>query len=289
MLLTALLLSAKFIPGTADAEEPARKESADEFRKHFEEHQRGLDRRVDVAPKTSGGISSGLIIVFGHAIKPPYKITFENDRLLVNGIVVKPSPMQLKEQAHAHKTATASDVAAAQDVNALMKWTEDTYREKKGTIPDEELEKEISAHVTAQKIVKAAKWTSKDRLEVTVDTGQGPFNLGIALRKSAPASHSEEEIRARAKKAQDATVTALEGQLKRGECVFFTTDGAETGCGVRRDEKKVRMKVAEIMDDSKLSRDEKTSRLRELLGDDLDAALDVTANYRTDEWVEKAR
>lgn len=49
-------------------------------------------RKIKITPiNQTTGISTGLVIAYGHIIPPPYKIYIENNSIMVNGIQVSPS------------------------------------------------------------------------------------------------------------------------------------------------------------------------------------------------------
>lgn len=251
--------------------------------KSIDEYLKGIDRRIDVTPQTPvDGIKTGLVIVFGHVIKGPYRIEFGDHKMLVNGIVVDPSPV--KQRQFKHPMTTPEELSRAHEVTDFTHRAQAIYREEKDSIPDEVLQKKILDFVKSQKGVKDARWEGKSYLSVKLaEDKYDSYGYGIMFSK-APAvvepPETAETRAARTKSIQAHYLEELEGDLRRGKSLFFLSDG-----GVFHDYLDVRKKVNAIMLNTQLSQDEKIKQLRESVFEgNLGAALDVAANYHADEW-----
>lgn len=250
--------------------------------KSIDKYLKGIDRRIEVAPKhVDDGINTGLVILFGHPIKPPYKIVFEDNKMSVNGVEVVPSPVGQREYAKTYQPPTLEKLARAAKITDWTHAAQEIYRTKKGTVPDEDLKKEILDYVKAQPLVKDAKWDSKDYMSVKLkDDKYDSFGYGVMFSMTKHIPESDEDKKVRTEKIQKDYVRELEGELRQKKSLFFTTDG-----GVFHDYEDVRNKVNGVMADNKLSHDEKIKTLREnVFAGNLVAALDVVTNYRVEEW-----
>lgn len=290
-VLSFLLVGGAVSLKLAAQETAAHKKKRGDFKRRFEEHQRGVDRRVDVKPKKNGdGIKSGLVVAFGHVINPPYKIDFTNDRLLVNDVVVRPSPTLQREYNKANKSTSSDEAAHAKKISSLMKRAQEIFREKANSVAKVELDKQVLDYVRGQDVVSDAKWISSDQMQVSVRSiDRSTISLVIPFSKDEPIRKSDEEIKMRAGKSQEKSRLALEGRLKRDECVLFTSDGGEMSCGGVRGHKEFKKRISLIMADSKLSQEDKISKLRESFGGDLVPALDISTNYLASEWIDEQR
>ncbi len=115
------------------------------------------------------------------------------------------------------------------------------------------------------------------------------FGLVIPFCKDKSIRKSDEETKMLAGKSQEKSRLSLEGRLKRDECVLFTSDGGEMSCGGVRGHKEFKKRISLIMADSKLSQEDKISKLRESFGGDLVPALDISTNYLASEWIDEQR
>jgi hypothetical protein len=264
VILAAVLAIA--LNSKANAQTQSAKTSGDDFKSRFEKHQRKVDRHIEITPKQDGGINSGLVVVFGHLVKPPYKILFDNNHLLVNGVIVRPSPIQQREHGRIDRSSTTAEVAYAKKISSLMSAAQEMYRETPAAMSQAQMESQILDFVKTQDIVADAKWTAASAMDVTVrDANGASFRLVIQFSKTAPISKTPDEINANAAKNQGHHVQRLEEELGRGQCLFFSTDGGESNCSILRNAE-FQKRISAIMSNAKLSEEDRLAQVRKCSG-----------------------
>lgn len=242
-----------------------------------------VDRSIRIAPvKLSDGIMTGVVIIYGHVVPPPYKVEYRGDSLYMNGVQVSPALVARREYEKSYRKPTEADRVKSRGITEFTSRAQDIYRKKKVKVSDAALKSEILDYVKSQKLVKDAKWDSERFMLVKLaDDKWDSFGYGIEFNLIEPGSRIEPEsvrkVRIESNKKQH--LEEIGNRLRKGDCAFFTSDD---GVYFSPDP---REKVNAIMQDSKLSKRERIHRLHEeVLPGTSFPALDIVANYDPDEW-----
>lgn len=229
------------------------------------------DRRVAIQPKKPAkGIKGGLVIAYGHPLRPPYSVEVRGEKIFVNAIQVLPSILDEKYWASLPKP-TQDDREKAISESLWRGGNEIQEMARKG-----ESHEKIFEFAKRQPYMNNVRWESRGVLEYTLPNGQGS---SIELPQSGEVRINEAEIKRRSMAATRARVKQIESILRKGHCIIFV----DSGISEQLVRESFPSAVPKIMDDVALSADEKTGRLRELLGVESIVA-DVMANYVSEEW-----
>jgi len=225
-------------------------------------------RKVDIqSVKQTMGIKTGMVIAYGHLIPPPYKVESIGDKVLINGIQVipslvverdvKPIPIPADKKVFAQKKYDFN-----QDIKKKY-YTQVLFKDKK------ELQSEILVYAKSQPIVEDVRWGT-DILFVKY-----AGDMGFSTMINLPGTTPEKPWPNRSKEARDSMVTYITKGIGTG-CILIDSDGGVSpGCGDKRT-------VNEVMQDSKLSKDEKIERLAKW--GNYETAMDIVDNYDSQEW-----
>lgn len=237
-------------------------------------------RKVQVNAKVDGvGISSGLVVVYGHPIPKPYHIEYRGNLLFVNDIQVGPSLVQQRELDKTKHDMTPADAEHFGDLQGLTQRVRKIYFEKQGKLPGDELRNEVLAIVRKHPRIKDAEWSGDMILYHAKGAYEAVTNAISFLPRSARADAKPNKSQA---ELRSSFVKELEDHLKKGGCLFWGTVGLWRSPAGKCE--RVKVEIAEVMDKSNLSDDEKERRLREVFGGAHDEPLDVMSNYESREW-----
>ncbi|MDD5628302.1 MAG: hypothetical protein PHU21_04510 [Elusimicrobia bacterium] len=238
-------------------------------------------RKLNIEPgKQADGIKTGLIMAYGHIIRPPYKIEWKNDRLLVNGVQVIPSLIRQREKTEPPPQYSDSEEKQSRRRKEVKDSIREIYRNKIARNPRGEVKKEIMAYLArSTDVFQNPVWISED--ELYIQEAETQIRHSISFEGPPPPSESEKKnnlVKARASYAQ----SIIKG-LQQGAFIMFYSSG---GNGSGRDP---RQRVNKIMQEPGLSRDQRIELLKEKVFRNYDPALDVIENYNQDEWKQETK
>lgn len=232
------------------------------------------NRRVVIQPRKSAkGIKKGLVIAYGHPLRPPYSVEVHGEKIFVNAVQVLPSTIDEKYLASLPKP-TQDDHEKAISESLWRSGNEIQEMARKG----ESYEK-IFEFAKRQTYMNNVRWESRGVLEYTLPNGQPS---SIELPQPGEVRLNEAEVKRRSSAATRDRAKQIESMLKKGRGVIFVDGGISEH--ILRDS--FPSGVPKIMDDAALSAEEKAKRLRELLGIE-SVVADVMANYVREEWTAK--
>jgi hypothetical protein len=123
--------------------------------------------KIDIAPITpKDGIKTGIVIAYGHVIKPPYKIYYEGDNLMINNVQVRPSLVRerARKMKKFPKPFPKGYVSKSTQIDDAIK---KMYMEGLKTKSVEEVQDEITEFILKSSDVYVnPKWTSDETMRI---------------------------------------------------------------------------------------------------------------------------
>lgn len=240
------------------------------------------NRQVAMRPTIpSDGINAGLVIAYGHVLQPPYRVDYEGDRLLINGVQIRPS-LVLERERLQHPAPGLSDEMSqmVKRGEVLVAGARETYQRGKGKRPLELLQEDIrDILIKSSDTFVSVTWTRDDTVEVIYAISG--IHYVVDLSKT-PQRMSSKDLEGRINRARTATIQSIRTRLARGACLLFVSDEWEGQCP-----QQVQSRVNAIMQEKKLSREQRIEKMKSEVFEDYDVALDVVDNYDVAEWESK--
>ena len=233
----------------------------------------GIDLKVAISPITpKEGIETGLVIAYGHLIRPPYYLEYRDKNLFLNGVQVEPS---IIEQRRKEKMAPFIETAKKK-----MQGSRDVRDHLTRMLKDGRSRDQVMQFVNSHRdVIEHARWADEGSMLVKMTGGTyeviGKFRLGKQGKKPPPPATipTPQEIKER-------RLSEINSSLQRGECLVFLSSGGTYKAG------DIRKAVVEIMRDDTLARDEKLERLRERVFPGSETpAFDLLENFDLREWL----
>jgi len=244
------------------------------FPRHFKRAVRkgGKPGKTDIKPVVqTTGITTGLVVVYGHIIKPPYKVQVENGKTLINGVPVGPGTTEkdiissragdLLEEANkifCERRKTGNYTVAAGEILAL-------FERSTGTVISAKWDK---AGVPPKGVL-LVHWRGNAR-----DPGVR-FSAGACRKYSGVGSDKGMKLIAEnnLRRNSEFYSKTLQKSLEEGKLLFFSYDGSHTTLS-----SDTKAKLDEAMKDESLGRNELLKKL-ENLGFNHRGALEIIKNY----------
>lgn len=257
-------------PGERGRPRAHRQETLDEYLV-FDKIRTG-PHKIDVVPmKLSEGIKTGLVMVYGHIISPPFKVERDGNRIFVNGIRVQPSLVRERQE----RARKGPDLSHEQ--NELNKKIGLVYREAYKVYAESPSSagKKIQDMMAQQPdIFKNVQWHESGanicfvspRSKVQECWGLKPWD-----------GPSKQELASNQVKIAEESKSSIERHLREGKFVVFDSRGQ---FGPTRD---FRAAARAILRDKSLTRTQKIEKVKEVV-EDYGLALDVVDNYSEAEW-----
>jgi hypothetical protein len=266
-------------------------------------------RKIDINPtKENDGIKTGCVIAYGPYIAPPYKITRNGERIVVNGVQVYPSiiveRIREAENERAKKIVVTKEEEAS--YNAMMDFLDKAdyyYAANYDSEPIEQLHSDISNMIlTSSGAFSNPRWNGAifraDPKLLHIFKKPSPELKAIAHKSFSgwQAWHKEEHektvanITRHAKDIQSEEDSlyqldtrcyndAIDGMKKNTGCMIFVTD---EGWGFRSVDIR---KIVSIMTTPDLTEDQYADKLFEShIGISAMDASDIAANFKLSEW-----
>lgn len=234
-------------------------------------------RNVEIHLVTpTDGIPTGLVIAYGHVIPGPYNVESIDEKLLINGVQVKPSIVKARERKI--KAATNSSDASAKAVK-IERDVQDYYLSKIKTLPIADVKSKIADLISkSTDIYKNPEWLSDTALQV--DLIGSSLQHTIRFSKSEAFVPSKRVTAEQLKKGEDSYVEMYKSMLRAGQTVVFLSNESEVGG------ENIREKVNPIMKEKGLTKIQRIEKLHSA-GIDYDFAEDISDNYVSSEWDRK--
>jgi hypothetical protein len=261
---------------------PPKRGSLDEYLKKFS-HVKDYSRKMDIQPvKQTTGITTGVVMICGHIIPPPYKAEFKGEVLYVNGVQVHPSPlMQRYNREHPRelKPLKPEMQKKSDEMARLLRLAEKRYDEDKATRKDHYSREIVDFLHNQSTMTFDAGWNAS--AETICIRPKGYFQECWALGDSAPGPSPQDRTRIAAQnRAVD--IFSIETGLRKGKFMEFGCTGGHGGV----EPQDIRPAVNTIMRMPGLSREQRIELLKErVFAGDYGSALDVVDNYVAEEWV----
>lgn len=246
--------------------------------------QRAADRarrKVEVVrTPASGGISSGLVVVYGHPLPQPYHFEYWDHLLFVNGVQVEPTiVMQRDHDKNPKEELTPEKADKFNQLNALANEVRKHYFDEAGKVPEDKLHEEILSRVRSHPLIKEAHWMNEKILVYTRTDDKYPSGNGISFSSPSPRASVKPPPQDKIKADH---IAELEAHLKTGHCLFFGAIGAWRGYGRQCGD--IKKRVIEVMKDSSIPEVEKEKKLKDAFGGSSENAKDIMSNYNESEW-----
>ena len=245
-----------------------------------ERHRKAID--VAVTPP-SIGISSGLVIVYGHPIPGPYKFEYRGNFLFVNGVQVEPSILRQHEYEEIRKKQTPERRQKELLIQDLVLAARKRYFENSGKIPDDKLHSEILSMVLANPLIRSAHWVGNAELvynPMTVENKDVLVSLSFAPEQIPP---PDTKPKRSAEAMRLDHIKELETELNKGDCIFFMSDGG-TWHARSFEIGRIKESVNKIMNQPGLSDAERLHQISLALGNVSGPDMDIVVNYKASEW-----
>lgn len=238
-----------------------------------------VDRRIDIRPnKPKNGIVNGFIIAYGHRIKPPYLLEYKEDKLFVNGVQVKPSYIDERENA---KQIPLNDY---ETIKVIASTADKVVTKIQGMARAGASKQEIFNFARHQDHIEDVHFESENYMMITIGYNGRHWPWGIELPRPQPiiAAFPKANQIGNKNTAEQRELSWLRNSLKKGMCLIFLSDG---GISQRPVTLIFPNNIKVIMDDQSIDQQEKFLRLKtEVFSGVSIAALDVLANYSKAEW-----
>jgi len=257
------------------------------------------DRHIQISPQApKEGINNGWVILYGHRIRPPYKIEYQGEKLFVNGVQAVPSLVFEREYANVQKESDAESFSKENDKRKypekyavrhkrrkeIFDWLEQYCAEYSKTPAGIA---EIMKYINAQKdMVEDARWTGTLLIQWSDPMGRhlrhGYERIQICGKRSLPIvaveTPTKQEMLDLAEREREGELRTIQKSLMNDGCVAFeTTRSSSLGITFCRGRG-----IADIMLNKKLSPLERENKLAELTDDSVVA--DILTNSNPDEW-----
>lgn len=246
-------------------------------------------RKIQIEPVSQAtGISTGLVVAYGHVIQSPYRVYLEGDRVLINGVQVVPSVIWERETKKAKSAMSSDKKQRYSRIQAIQKRVLEIYCDGKGKKANKVLAEEILASIRKETdFIEKASWQGdfpKGSLSVQYRGEDGADSIDLR-ETNCPSFWEKLSAKNQKKQTTDERhlevlagyVDGIKKGLEMGQVKFFASHG------VSELERDCRDDVNKIMADKDASETQKAEALHQL-GLDYAAALDVISNYSVDEW-----
>lgn len=235
--------------------------------------------KVEIHPVTQvSGITTGLVIAYGHVIAGPYVLEDIDEKLIINGVQVKPSVLVEKirrDKFEKHRTESAS----AQKISKIRNDVQEYYKSHVLISPKTTVKNTILAMINnSTDVFKNPEWKSDDSIEVELsDSG---LKYRIVLSESElnyQNSVFKNLTKERLKKNREGFVNFYKKALESGGTLVFLSADYEVGG------ENVREKVVPIMKEKGLTREQRIEKMHSV-SIDYGFAEDIVDNYIPNEW-----
>ena len=242
-------------------------------------------RRIEIHPaKQTDGIATGLVIAYGHVIPPPYRIEYQDGRLVINGVQIKPSLLLEREQGPNSPSSHGARKGHPLRATHIEDVAQELYTQKLRTESLEAVQAEILALIAkSTDVFENPKWISRDLLNVTL-AGSGALlqmQFSSVARPVFNAKESRQREQEGERRARNQSLSWIKKGLELGYCEIFLSVGTQ---GSQRDVRELASNVNQKMADGALSREQRIEKLRDKAVRGYDFALDVVDNYNKAEW-----
>jgi hypothetical protein len=220
----------------------------------------------------NGGVKSGMVIVYGHPIKPPYLMVFRQGKLYMNDVQVEPSLYVEREKAQIPAEAYQAEFGniASKVGGEIQKMS------REGKSSDE-----ILKFARSQQGVKNVHLERPDSImmEIEADGRVSPFGVALPPRGSKPpAAIRRDQMTPAVKLKIETDMTAL----KQGKCIIYLSQG---GTSSRFMPKEFKAEIMRIMLSPELDQEQRIRQVADkfFFGAKW-PAQDIVTNFTEAEW-----
>lgn len=240
-------------------------------------------RKVEVLRASPGiGISSGLVIAYGHPISTPYKFEYRGNFLFLNNVQVEPSIYRQNEyEKRRRKSSAIEEKKQYSELAELRESAQRHYAEQHGKVPTEKIQSEILGMFQKHPLIHSARWVRSDDLNYSSKMAPS-VEIGVSFSRktrSSPVKMPEKSTEER----QINRISRLETDLAKGDLLFFMSDGGIWYARAHRIPE-IKRGVARIMTQPTLSDMERQEQLQVLFYNAAGPVIDVLANFQPEEW-----
>ncbi|MBI5240067.1 MAG: hypothetical protein HY926_06315 [Elusimicrobia bacterium] len=243
-------------------------------------------RKIDIHPvKQAEGITTGLVIAYGHVISPPYKFEYQGKKLFVNGVQVRPSLVLEREPRQLLPLLTRGQAEATFKGTQIQRAAQELYSSGLKTKPLKEVQAEIVALVMkSTDVFLRAEWISDRALNakevVSGAVSEMRFSADPPVELTPKESQRREEENARWENEE--LTSRMRRVLGAGHCWIFLSQGT---AGDQGEFGIFGPKVNQIMAELGLTREQRIEKIKAEVGRGrYEFALDVVDNYDPAEW-----
>ncbi|MBI5595448.1 MAG: hypothetical protein HY928_05095 [Elusimicrobia bacterium] len=267
-------------PGTQGTEEAKHSDRTRRQKRHKRLSGVSGSRKIDVSPKkVTTGIDSGLVVAYGHLIRPPFSVEWQDETLSVNGIQVSPSIVLKRSSNGVVPAASEKDRREFQQRADLVGEARKIYSEGEGRRRIEDIKSDINALFRRAPVqFTDIRWTD-DRHLLAQEIG-APITRSITFSAPEAREASESQRTSRRDAAKKASAATIDKQLRMNEVVIFDSSGGRSGGSTIEFVERVQ----KIMNAPDKTDEDRIEELKEKVFGNYEPAFDVVENYDRAEW-----
>lgn len=237
-------------------------------------------RNVEIHLVTpTNGIPTGLVIAYGHVIPGPYNVESIDEKLLVNGVQVKPSIVKARER---KMKATGNNNDASIKAVKIERDVQKYYLNNVKTLPMADVKSKITDLINqSTDVYKNPEWLSDTALQVDLIGSSLQHTISFSKSRSFWENIPSKRVSAeQSKKSEESYVEMYKSMLRAGQTVVFLSNESEVGG------ENIREKVNPIMKEKGLTKTQRIEKLHSV-GIGYELAEDIADNYVSSEWDHK--
>jgi hypothetical protein len=224
------------------------------------------------------GIETGLVIVYGHPLKPPYKVEQVEDKVFINGVQVLPklenpnykAPDPRIKITDEWRKCEARILKIKGEIECYAEAMHAKYGKKEGIIKTKEYLRTLKSVKVKEELEDAVNLTfiecDKPVTELIDVTPIIPYNPGPIINHVSPQEYAQKQKE------------GWERDLKAGKGFIIDFKSEQSGW-----DNTAKSLVNSIMNDSKLSSQKKSEKLLDLLRDE-SVTKTIFYSYKGEEW-----
>lgn len=237
----------------------------------------GKPGKTDIKPVAqASGISTGLVVIYGHVVKPPYKISVNADVISINSVPV--GEMATEKGVLSAKAGDLLEQANILFCDAVRKKASD------GNVGDI-----LALFQKNTDVVVSAKWLKNEpppkgvlivNWKGSVRRPDVHFSAGSCRTQTSAVTKIKNNTASANLTDSARQAVGLQKALEQGNMLFFTTEGHSDVLPIS-----CKKQILEVLEDETTTRKELIVKL-EKVGLSHHAALDTLRNFIAKEWAQ---
>ncbi|MEK7167185.1 MAG: hypothetical protein AAB732_02140 [Patescibacteria group bacterium] len=230
--------------------------------------------KIDIQPNPGTQINKGVVIAYGHYLKPPYDITLDNSVIFINGIQCNP-PLP-KPQLEKKKGTVSPYYIKRHEIRQKIF---SNYKEWVSKYGEEKAKELLVDFLKKQDIIDDFKFNKYDNLwikwEGQIDSEE------ILIETALTEKPNKTELGRNIAESMKKTFSIMKSNLEKNGVIIVTY--SEITLGSSEKLKRSVKKIDEIMRKN-VDRNTKEKLLYETLGEKPDLVKSIIHNYNPNEW-----